>query len=235
MKQLRDIRSPGKGFRVGVLALQGDFEAHARALCERGFEPAEVRREADLDGVCGIVLPGGESTTMIKLLDGTGLGERLRALIETGTPVLATCAGVILIAREVQNPAQPSLGLLDVTVARNGYGRQLQSAVVPLHAAEGELGVSTLEGVFIRAPRFLRLGAGVQTLAWREGEPVLVEAGAILAATFHPELTPASPVVDRFARHIQARTRSLSALPCCLIRSEAKGQESESAHSAPRS
>lgn len=200
-----EIRDPGLGVRVGVLALQGDFEAHARALRERGLVPGEVRREADLDGVFGIVLPGGESTTMLKLLDGTGLGERLRALIATGTPVLATCAGVILIARDVENPVQPSLGLLDVTVARNGYGRQLLSAVVPLQAAEGEFKTSTLEGVFIRAPRFLRLGPGVRALAWREGEPVLVEAGAILAATFHPELTPGSPVVDRFVDRIEAR------------------------------
>lgn len=187
------------GVRVGVLALQGDFEAHGRALRERGLVPVEVRRLADLDGVRGVVLPGGESTTMLKLLAGTGLAERLQALIAAGTPTLATCAGVILIAREVRNPVQASLGILDVAVARNGYGRQLDSAVVTLRADARALGALVFEGVFIRAPRVLSLGPGVRPLAWRDSEPVLVEQDHVLAATFHPELSPGSPVMDRFA------------------------------------
>jgi len=190
--------------RVGVLALQGDFAAHSRALRGRGLAPVEVRRAADLDGVRGLVLPGGESTTMLKLLEGTGLAERLRELVAAGTPVLATCAGVILMAREVRNPAQASLGLLEVVAARNAYGRQRESAVVTLRADATELGVAALEGVFIRAPRLLSLGPGVRPLAWRDGEPVLVEQGLVLAATFHPELSPGSPVVDRFAGRLQA-------------------------------
>jgi len=187
-----------------VLALQGDFAAHSRALRGRGLAPVEVRRAADLDGVRGLVLPGGESTTMLKLLEGTGLAERLRELVAAGTPVLATCAGVILMAREVRNPAQASLGLLEVVAARNAYGRQRESAVVTLRADATELGVAALEGVFIRAPRLLSLGPGVRPLAWRDGEPVLVEQGLVLAATFHPELSPGSPVVDRFAGRLQA-------------------------------
>lgn len=197
-----EVRGPRSGVRVGVLALQGDFEAHARALRERGLEPVEVRRAGDLDSVRGVVLPGGESTTMLKLLAGTGLGERLRALIAAGTPTLATCAGVILIAREVRNPVQASLGILDVAVARNGYGRQLDSAVVTLRADALALGAPALEGVFIRAPRLLSLGPGVRPLAWRNDEPVLVEQDHVLAATFHPELSAGSPVMDRFAERL---------------------------------
>lgn len=193
------------GVRVGVLALQGDFEAHARVLRERGLVPVEVRCVDDLDGVRGMVLPGGESTSMLKLLHGTGLGERIRELVEARCPVLATCAGVILIAREVRNPAQGSLGLLDVAVERNGYGRQLESAVVTLRADVHALGTPVLEGVFIRAPRLLSLGTGVRPLAWRDGEPVLVEQDQVLAATFHPELSLASPVVDRFVGRLRER------------------------------
>lgn len=200
-----EVRARRPAVRVGVLALQGDFAAHAQALREHELEPVEVRRLEDLDAVHGLVLPGGESTTMLTLLEGTGLGERLRQLVENGTPVLATCAGVILIAREVHNPPQPSLALLDVSVERNSYGRQLASAVVELRADASALGTSTLEGVFIRAPRLRALGPGVRPLAWRDGEPVLVEQGCVLAATFHPELSPASPVIQRFERAVRER------------------------------
>jgi len=188
-----------------VLALQGDFEAHARALAERGMLPVEVRRRADLHGVSGLVLPGGESTTMLKLMNGSGLAAGLEAVVSAGTPVLATCAGVILIARRVHRPEQPSLGLLDVEVERNAYGRQLDSAVVVLSADADELGRSTLEGVFIRAPRLVSLGKAVRPLAWRDRDPVLVEQGNVLAATFHPELSAASPVVDRFVARVRAQ------------------------------
>jgi len=184
--------------RVGVLALQGDFAAHARALGRHGVSPVEVRTPGQLDGLSGIVLPGGESTTMLKLLARDGLDGRLRELIESGLPTLATCAGVILLAREVLNPKQPSLGLLDVTVERNAYGRQLDSAVVALQSSNGALGPGPIEGVFIRAPRLLRVGAAVEVLARRDGDPVLVRQDRLLAATFHPELSPSDPVVPLF-------------------------------------
>lgn len=198
------VRGPGSsGVRVGVLALQGDFEAHARALAGSGLTPVEIRKTEDLEGVAGLVLPGGESTTMLKLLDGSGLTERLETLLAGGTPALATCAGVILVARRVHRPEQRSLGLLDVEVERNAYGRQLESAVVTLRAEASELGTPTLEGVFIRAPRLVSLGVGVEPLAWRGDDPVLVEQGNILAATFHPELSTGSPVVERFVARVQ--------------------------------
>lgn len=142
---------------------------------------------------------------MLKLMNGSGLGAGLEAIVSAGTPVLATCAGVILIARRVNRPEQPSLGLLDVEVERNAYGRQLDSAVVVLSADADELGCSTLEGVFIRAPRLVSLGKMVHPLAWRDRDPVLVEQGNVLAATFHPELSAASPVVDRFVARVRAR------------------------------
>ncbi len=142
---------------------------------------------------------------MLKLMNGSGLAAGLEAVVSAGTPVLATCAGVILIARRVHRPEQPSLGLLDVEVERNAYGRQLDSAVVVLSADADELGRSTLEGVFIRAPRLVSLGKAVRPLAWRDRDPVLVEQGNVLAATFHPELSAASPVVDRFVARVRAQ------------------------------
>lgn len=187
--------------KVAVLALQGDFAAHREALAARGVATTEARTAAELDGVDGLVLPGGESTTMLKLMNGAGLAERVRALAAGGTPVLATCAGTILLAREVSHPVQASLGVLDVAVMRNGYGRQLESAVVPLTvSAADELGSSTLEGVFIRAPRVTQVGKGVRVLARRGEDPVLLRQGNVLAATFHPELSPGSPVLDLFVR-----------------------------------
>ena len=150
-----------------------------------------------------MVLPGGESTTMLKLMEGTGLDSRLGDLIRGGLQVLATCAGVILVAREVRHPAQRSLRLLDIVVERNAYGRQIDSAVVDLEVADGDdLGSTTLEGVFIRAPRVTEVGEGVRVLARRGGDPVLLRQGRFLAATFHPELSPGSPVIDLFLRSI---------------------------------
>jgi 5'-phosphate synthase pdxT subunit len=195
--------------RVAVLALQGDFAAHRYALESRGVEAIEARTADQLSGVDGLVLPGGESTTMLRLMNGAGVAERLRGLVAAGTPVLATCAGVILLAREVRNPTQASLGLLDVTVVRNGYGRQVESAVVALTvAAPDELGSNALEGVFIRAPRVSAVGAGVRVLATRGADPVLLRQGALLAATFHPELSPGSPVLDLFVRLLSSVRRS---------------------------
>ena len=189
---------------VGVLALQGDFEAHRKALSDRGVESVEVRTPADLDGLAGLVLPGGESTTMLKLMESTRLADRLEALVRDGVPVLATCAGVILLAREVTNPPQRSLGLLDVGVERNAYGRQLESAVVDLDVDAGaELPTAKLEGVFIRAPRVTEVGSSVRVLARRGRDPVLLRQGNVLAATFHPELSTASPVIALFLRKVR--------------------------------
>jgi len=187
--------------RIGILAVQGDFSAHARALGRRGAATVEIRRPGDLAGVDALVLPGGESTTMLKLMNGSGLLEQLGAAVRVGLPVLATCAGVILLAREVRHPAQRSLGVLDAVVERNAYGRQIDSAVVSLEVASpGAFSVATLEGVFIRAPRFLSVGSGVEVLARRGNDPVLVRQRHILAATFHPELSDGSPVIDLFLR-----------------------------------
>ncbi len=196
----------GNGRRVGVLALQGDYAAHARALAARGVQTVEVRTARDLAGIAGLVLPGGESTTMLTLLAEDSLGERLVELVRGGLPVLATCAGVILAAREVRAPAQASLGLLDAVVERNAYGRQRDSAVVPLEACAGEdLEGRALEGVFIRAPIVREVGPGVRVLARRGDDPVLLRQGRLLAATFHPELSPASPVTDLFVASLRSQ------------------------------
>ncbi len=184
-----------------MLALQGDFEAHRQALAARGAEVVEVRQASDLDGVAGVVLPGGESTTMLTLMGGTDLAPRLVGLAAAGTPIFATCAGVILLAREVSNPAQRSLAVLDVAVERNAYGRQRDSSVAELSVdAPEELGTERLEGVFIRAPRVSRVGPGVRVLARRGRDPVLLREGNVVAATFHPELSSDSPVIDLFVR-----------------------------------
>ena len=196
----------GNGRRVGVLALQGDYAAHERALAARGVAAVEVRTPDDLEGLTGLVLPGGESTTMLLLLRESGLGGRLVERIRGGLPVLATCAGVILAAREVRNPAQPSLGLLDVVVERNAYGRQLSSTVAPVAVcAPDEVGTREMEAVFIRAPRVREVGGGVSVLARRGEDPVLLRQGVLLAATFHPELSEASPVVDLFVRVVRSQ------------------------------
>ena len=173
---------------AGVLALQGDFEAHMAALERIGVRAVPVRTARELEGVEGLVLPGGESTTMLKLATEWGLAEPLRSRIAAGLPVLATCAGVVLLAREV-TPDQPSLDALDVAVRRNAYGRQIASAVVPLRLAPALGEPAGMEGVFIRAPRITATGDGVEVLAWRDEDPVLVRQGRIVAATFHPELT----------------------------------------------
>ena len=170
---------------VGVLAIQGDYAAHAEALAEAGAEPCEVRKPDQLAGLDGLVLPGGESTTMLKFLEKRRFFEALEAFCRTH-PVFGTCAGTILLAREVVNPAQRSLGLLDAVVERNAYGRQIDSTIL---TAETALPGGPLEMVFIRAPRIAAAGPGVEVLARRDGFPVLVRQARIMAATFHPELS----------------------------------------------
>jgi len=174
---------------VGVLALQGDFAAHGQALEQAGFQVRPVRDPADLDDLHGLVLPGGESTTQLRLLERHGLFGPLRTFVAAGRPVLATCAGLILAATEVTDPVQPSFGFLDVAVARNAWGRQVDS-----FEATADDGATEL--VFIRAPRILRVGAGVEVLARLAGEPVMVRQHNVTGATFHPELGP-DPVVHR--------------------------------------
>ncbi|HEX7157785.1 MAG TPA: pyridoxal 5'-phosphate synthase glutaminase subunit PdxT [Edaphobacter sp.] len=174
----------GPELTIGVLALQGAYEAHAQTLRALGANPKLVRLPADLEGLDGLIMPGGESTTMLKFLEQRGFFETLKSFVHT-TPTFGTCAGVILLAKDVANPAQKSLGALDVTVERNAYGRQIDSTI--LHA-ESKLPGGTLEMVFIRAPRITRTGPTVEILATRASDPVLVRQDHILAATFHPEL-----------------------------------------------
>lgn len=174
---------------VGVLALQGDFEAHGAALARLGIDSRPVRTEGEVRASAGLVLPGGESTTMWKLMEGTGIAEAIVVLARRGDPVFATCAGAILAARRIEGPDRAGLGLLDATAVRNAYGRQLDSAVVTLADLDREaLGTAPLEAVFIRAPKLADLGPGVEVLARRDGAPVLVRDGNLVAATFHPEL-----------------------------------------------
>src|ERR1039457_5822038 len=183
---------PEKRKRVGVLALQGDFEAHAKALQRAGAEAVEVRSADRLKDVDALVIPGGESSTMLKLIELEHLLQPLREFGETH-PVFGTCAGAILLASEVTNPRQESLGLMDIGVERNGYGRQLDSRIARLEPEGIEGG---LEAVFIRAPIIRRVGETARVLARYEGNPVLVEQGRHMVATFHPELT-ADPRVHK--------------------------------------
>jgi len=170
----------GNPLRVGVLALQGDFEAHARTLRQLGAEPSEVRVPRDLEGLDALIIPGGESTTIGKLIESAGLEPALRAHHTSGRPILGTCAGLIVCDAE-------HLGFLDVTARRNAFGRQLQSFEADLEV-EGA-GDEPLRAVFIRAPWVERRGPGVEVLASHGGHPVAVREGSVLACAFHPELT----------------------------------------------
>jgi 5'-phosphate synthase pdxT subunit len=183
--------------RVGVLAIQGDYAAHRAALERAGVESREVRTLADIESAEGLVLPGGESTVMGGLLQRFGLMEALVARVRGGMPVFGTCAGLILLAREIGGRAQPGIKLLDVTVARNAYGRQIASfrAMVPTKVP----GAESIEAVFIRAPKITRVGPGVEVLAAHEGDPVLVRQGNMLGSTFHPELVPGAAIHRWFA------------------------------------
>ena len=173
---------------VGLLALQGDYEAHARALAELGARTRYVTRLEHLEEADSLVLPGGESTAMVKLIEAYGFQPALAAFQRSGRPLFGTCAGLILLSRGVAGyPNQLSLGLIDVDVERNAYGRQVESFETALEAPE--LGAEPLPAVFIRAPRIVRLGAGVEALARLNGECVLARQANVLVATFHPELT----------------------------------------------
>lgn len=183
--------------RIGVLALQGDFQAHCKAVERAGAQAVEVRTAAALDEIDGLIIPGGESTTMLKLMRDEGLYETLARFADS-KPVFGTCAGAILMARQVTSPAQPSLGLVDLEVERNAYGRQIDSRIVRLDPEPGSGWSEPLEAVFIRAPIIRQAGAGVRVLARYEGNPVLAEQGRHLVATFHPELSSDLRVHRRF-------------------------------------
>jgi pyridoxal 5'-phosphate synthase pdxT subunit len=191
----------GSTVKIGVLALQGDFDRHAKALARCGVEAIEVRKPEQLGDVDGLIIPGGESTTLLKLMDAWGFVPALEKFHAEGRPMFGTCAGLILLARDVEQPSQFSLGFIDVGVERNAYGRQRDS--FEAH------GTATLEGratpiemVFIRAPRIRRVGAGVQTLAAWKDEPVMARQGSILVATFHPELTDDRTVHEYFCEMV---------------------------------
>ncbi len=186
--------------RVGILAVQGDFEAHAEVFSRLGVEHVLVKTPAGMADLDALVLPGGESTTQRKFLAEEGLESTIRKLAARGGAFFGTCAGTILLAREVRNPAQASLGLADLVVVRNAYGRQLASEV---RLGSCKLKSEPLEMVFIRAPIIERVGAGVEVLAESEGRPVLVRQGRVLAATFHPELTRDTTVHEYFLRMVR--------------------------------
>ncbi len=189
--------------KIGVLALQGDFDAHRRRLEELGADVVLVRKAEQFDEIDGLVIPGGESTTFLKLL-GEGTFRKLSEFVHS-KPTFGTCAGAIMLAREVENPHQPGLNAIDMTIRRNAYGRQIDSAIVETSSA---LGGGPLEMVFIRAPRIEKIGEGVEVLAKRGDDPVLVRKGRVMAATFHPELSADRRVHAEFLKLVTNGAKS---------------------------
>jgi 5'-phosphate synthase pdxT subunit len=181
--------------KIGILAVQGDFQAHAEMLAGLGVESVEVRTPADLAGCDGLILPGGESTTQLQFLREEGLDSAIHKFAADDKAIFGTCAGAILMASQVKNPQQDSLKLLDMTVLRNGYGRQVHSEVV---SGLSTLRKEPLEMVFIRGPVIERVGPNVEVLAEYAGKPALVQKGHILASAFHPELTSDTTVHRHF-------------------------------------
>jgi pyridoxal 5'-phosphate synthase pdxT subunit len=191
--------------KIGILAVQGDFAAHAKMLADLGAETVEVRTPADLAGCDGLILPGGESTTQLQFLQEEGLDKAIRKFNAAKRPIFGTCAGAILLASDVKNPKQESLGLLDMTVLRNGYGRQVHSDVV---TGKTTLHDEPLEMVFIRAPIFERIGEGIEVLAEYADKPALVQKDNVMAAAFHPELTSDTTVHRRFLELAKSASHS---------------------------
>ena len=186
--------------KIGILAIQGDYDAHAKVLDRLGADCTFIRRPEDLVGVAGVILPGGESTTHLKVMEEEGLFAALKTFAANGGAFFGTCAGAILLAKEVHGPPQNSLKLLDISVLRNGYGRQLASDV---HSAPTKLHKESLEMVFIRAPIIESIGKNVEVLAEDAGHPVLVREGRIMASTFHPELTDDTTVHEHFLKLVR--------------------------------
>lgn len=194
--------------RVGLLAFQGDYEAHGKALARTGIASitiVEVRRLSDLESVDALIIPGGESTVMGMLLERFGMFEALKTRIKEGLPVFATCAGLILLAKNIEGSEQTRLGVLDVTVLRNAYGRQIDSFHSPVRTSISQIGI--IDGVFIRAPKITALGEGVDVIATHRDEPVMVRQGSIVAATFHPELLPGAPLHRWFIQSFLSKTQ----------------------------
>jgi pyridoxal 5'-phosphate synthase pdxT subunit len=189
---------------IGIVAIQGDYEAHAKSLKRLGEHPVFVRTPEDLEGLKGVILPGGESTTHLKVMKEEGLFDALKNFAADGGALFGTCAGAIMLAREVHCPKQDSLGLLDVSVLRNGYGRQIASDV---HSGRTKLSDAPIEMVFIRAPIIESIGKGVEVLGEYEGHPVFVKQGKILASTFHPELTDDSSIHKYFVDIVSGKVK----------------------------
>lgn len=189
---------------IGVLALQGDYDAHRQTLSRLGVSSVLVRKPEELNSIDGLVIPGGESSTFLKFLEREGFLSKLRDFVSQ-KPTFGTCAGAILLAREVVNPPQESLGALDISIQRNAYGRQIDSSII---TGPTKLGGIPMEMVFIRAPRIQRTGRGVEVLALREDDPVLVKQGQVLAATFHPELSADTRVHELFVNMVLESKKS---------------------------
>lgn len=191
-----------------MLAIQGDYDAHAAALREADAEPVLVRKPEELQGVDGLIIPGGESTTFLKFLERDGFFEALRGFTKTA-PTFGTCAGCILLASQVQHPPQASLSVLDATVERNAYGRQIDSSIEEARTRLGaRYDTGPLEMVYIRAPRIRQVGGDVKVLAERDGFPVLIRQGHLLAATFHPELSPDRRIHRYFVEMVREHKKS---------------------------
>jgi pyridoxal 5'-phosphate synthase pdxT subunit len=185
--------------KIGVLAIQGDYEAHKARLEHLGAEVTMVRKPEQLDAIDGIVIPGGESSTFLNFLGERGFLKKLRDFVST-KPTFGTCAGAILLAKHVENPPQQSLNAMDIRIRRNAYGRQIDSSI---REAQTKLGDKPLEMVFIRAPKIVGTGKGVEILATAGDDPVLVRQGKILAATFHPELSDDTRVHQEFVKMVE--------------------------------
>ena len=188
---------------IGVLALQGDFALHGRALERIGVPWKEVRKPGELEGLSGLIMPGGESTTLLKLMDAWDFFPALEKFHAGGKPIFGTCAGLILLARHVESPQQRSLGFIDITAERNAYGRQKESFETEVTADLGS-GPAPLKVIFIRAPRIRRMGAAVTPLVEHGGECVMAREGSVLVASFHPELTDDPTVHRYFARMVSS-------------------------------
>jgi 5'-phosphate synthase pdxT subunit len=184
---------------IGVLAIQGDYEAHKARLEQLGADVTLVRKPEQLDSIDAIIIPGGESTTFLNFLEEQGFLDKLRAFVAT-KPAFGTCAGAILLAKEVENPPQASLGVMDIRVRRNAYGRQIDSAI---REGESRLGAKPLEMVFIRAPKIVATSGNVEVLATDGGDPVLVRQGKLMACTFHPELSHDTRVHQEFLKLVK--------------------------------